>query len=368
MGGQLESFLHAIREAPDDDAPRLVLADWFEDHGDPHRAEFIRAQLRLAADLPEDERRELTEQEGALLAMHAERWLGPLAQKPWEVSFRRGTALVKIQASRLLRADVQEQAQEWFAPALVTDLRAEGTTSRWRQLLSLPLLEELSGLVLSGSKMKETDVVTLAECPRLAGLRHLGVRDGFSHSPDRWLSQPGMAALVESPHLRGLTRLDFRRFPLGHEAERLLMKGSRWRLTSLNLDGTMNPRLCEATWLPELKELSLYACMAWQETTVGLVRELAPARLRYLCLGSDAVGDAAAGTIAASAHLAELRELWLTYPRLFTEVGARALADSPYLTKLRLLHIHSMPADSPAGALLRERFGAVARFELLARE
>ena len=58
MSGQLESFLHAIRETPEDNVPRLVLADWFEDNGDPHRAEFVRTQIRLAGDLPDDERRE----------------------------------------------------------------------------------------------------------------------------------------------------------------------------------------------------------------------------------------------------------------------------------------------------------------------
>src|SRR4051794_16094466 len=104
MSGQLESFLHAIRAAPDEDAPRLVLADWFEDNGDPQRAEFIRTQVRLAGDLPQPERRELEEREAAPLVANTQRWLGPLAQKPWEVSFRRGTAVAKVQTSRLLRA------------------------------------------------------------------------------------------------------------------------------------------------------------------------------------------------------------------------------------------------------------------------
>jgi uncharacterized protein (TIGR02996 family) len=43
-----QAFLRAIAETPDDDAPRLVYADWLEEHGDPDRAEFIRVQCRLA--------------------------------------------------------------------------------------------------------------------------------------------------------------------------------------------------------------------------------------------------------------------------------------------------------------------------------
>ena len=45
-------FLSEIRERPGDDAPRLVFADWLDDQGQADRAEFVRAQVRLAA-LPE---------------------------------------------------------------------------------------------------------------------------------------------------------------------------------------------------------------------------------------------------------------------------------------------------------------------------
>ena len=38
-----DAFLQAIIENPDDDAPRLLYADWLEERGDP-RGEFIRVQ------------------------------------------------------------------------------------------------------------------------------------------------------------------------------------------------------------------------------------------------------------------------------------------------------------------------------------
>jgi len=44
-----KAFIAAIANAPDDETPRLVFADWLEDNGDPERAEFIRLQCRLAA-------------------------------------------------------------------------------------------------------------------------------------------------------------------------------------------------------------------------------------------------------------------------------------------------------------------------------
>jgi uncharacterized protein (TIGR02996 family) len=38
------AFLAAILDRPDDDLPRLVYADWLDEHGEPERAEFIRTQ------------------------------------------------------------------------------------------------------------------------------------------------------------------------------------------------------------------------------------------------------------------------------------------------------------------------------------
>ena len=48
-----EAFLQAILEAPEDETPRLVYADWLEDQGDP-RGEFIRLQAQLARLAPDD--------------------------------------------------------------------------------------------------------------------------------------------------------------------------------------------------------------------------------------------------------------------------------------------------------------------------
>jgi uncharacterized protein (TIGR02996 family) len=45
-----EPFLRAICAAPDDDAPRLVYADWLDEHGHPDRAEFIRKHIAGARD------------------------------------------------------------------------------------------------------------------------------------------------------------------------------------------------------------------------------------------------------------------------------------------------------------------------------
>lgn len=45
---EYQAMLAGIRAVPDDDLPRLVLADWLEEHGEAERAEFVRVQCELA--------------------------------------------------------------------------------------------------------------------------------------------------------------------------------------------------------------------------------------------------------------------------------------------------------------------------------
>jgi len=42
-----DALVEAILGAPTDDAPRLVYADWLDEHGESEHAEFIRLQCRI---------------------------------------------------------------------------------------------------------------------------------------------------------------------------------------------------------------------------------------------------------------------------------------------------------------------------------
>src|SRR5438552_114024 len=65
------AFLRLIAAAPDDDAPRLIYADWLEERGDP-RGSFIRVQCALARLAADDPRRgDLEGVERHLLAAYA---------------------------------------------------------------------------------------------------------------------------------------------------------------------------------------------------------------------------------------------------------------------------------------------------------
>src|SRR5262245_47849809 len=76
-----QAFLDAIRADPDDDTPRLVFADWLDEHGDADaraRAELMRVQCELARWVPDLRRRtQLQRRERELIAQHGPRWLFP---------------------------------------------------------------------------------------------------------------------------------------------------------------------------------------------------------------------------------------------------------------------------------------------------
>src|SRR4029078_12795197 len=87
---QLEIFLRACKSHPDDDVPRLILADWLQDHGDP-RGEFVHLQVRRARLSPDgDEALQMQYRERQLLRKHPFDWLGPLVDWASSWEFERG--------------------------------------------------------------------------------------------------------------------------------------------------------------------------------------------------------------------------------------------------------------------------------------
>src|SRR5262245_36293651 len=86
-----EAFLEDIRTHPEDDAPRLVFADWLDERGDADRAELIRVQCELARSGVDQRRRaELEQRQQQLLAAGEREWAGPLAAWGCIWEFRRG--------------------------------------------------------------------------------------------------------------------------------------------------------------------------------------------------------------------------------------------------------------------------------------
>jgi uncharacterized protein (TIGR02996 family) len=92
------ALLRESKECPEDDAPRLVLADWLEEHGDSERAEFLRLQLRLApgSAFSPGERRRLENRVSELFDRHGGAWLGPLWRWHTPVCWHRGLLTVPV--------------------------------------------------------------------------------------------------------------------------------------------------------------------------------------------------------------------------------------------------------------------------------
>jgi uncharacterized protein (TIGR02996 family) len=70
------ALLEAIWSHPHEDTPRLVYADWLQEHERPEQAEFIRIQCELARldEWDEDKRPALVKREEKLWKRFAKRW------------------------------------------------------------------------------------------------------------------------------------------------------------------------------------------------------------------------------------------------------------------------------------------------------
>src|SRR4051794_7091525 len=91
---ELLALLEVCRREPDDDAARLVLADWLEEHGDDvarDRGRFIRFQLaRPKVSEHSLEAWMFRHEEARLLHAHRTEWLGRLEKMTSRVTFDRG--------------------------------------------------------------------------------------------------------------------------------------------------------------------------------------------------------------------------------------------------------------------------------------
>jgi uncharacterized protein (TIGR02996 family) len=216
------AFLTAIAAAPDDDLPRLVYADWLDEHGEPGRAEFIRLQCAAA-------RGDGTAWDRAadLEARHRVEWLGPIGRIAFRAEFRRGFAEhVVLPASAFLT--------HGMALRRLTPLRGVTLLGARRALPEFvrgPLLAGLSALHLTGGRLGDDGVRLLAAAPALVGLETLRLGDNA-------LSDAGVAALARSPHLAVLTTLVLRDNAIGDGgAWELATAPFLGRLTTLDLGG-----------------------------------------------------------------------------------------------------------------------------------
>ena len=167
-------LLTAIADAPDDDTPRLVYADWLDEHNQPERAEFIRLQIGLSAGtIPKAQQEAARTRSEALFGRNQATWWGVLPHHPgvtWHTApfpFDRGFAHgVDFRHGKAWR----EHAKDVFAAAPVSRIGCDGTfsarTTRTR-IFASPLLGRFAEF--RGAQFDIEGARALANNPHLVG-------------------------------------------------------------------------------------------------------------------------------------------------------------------------------------------------------
>jgi uncharacterized protein (TIGR02996 family) len=293
------AFLDDIIAHPEDDAPRLIYADWLDEHGDEARAEFIRVQVALAKKrLPAGAgpRRDLQRREKALFRENGPRWAeayGRWGSKdlvhwrrgfPWEARIFHSPSLDRVLAE---------------IPAAAAAAPIQGLS------MSLPAADA------AGAQAVAATLATVR-------LRKLEVWGKYSpHRPASEMDRERRVAsrMLASPHLSGLEELELRQMAGGPSLVPSILR------------------------LERLKSLYLYLAEMNDDVSRRLARSPVAGRLEGLCLGADFT-SAAAQVVATSDAFVNLRTLDFNNSHIRDD-GAVALARSPHLANLRELLLHS---------------------------
>jgi uncharacterized protein (TIGR02996 family) len=308
-----DAFLQDIIAHPEDDAPRLIYADWLDEHGNEAeraRAEFIRIQCELA-NLPAAEggrRRDLERRQARLLKKYRPRWLEPLKkQLPAALYLRVSRGVFCrgfVEQVSLVPRLFLDWGEKLFGLQPITHLRLREVFLDRPRILTSPLLARLRGLDLSREPVRVRGCELLAGCPHLAGLAELRLaRADLTPTAVRALFRP-------DSHLRRLRLLD-----LG------------WN----NLHAPAGEALAGAPHL---------------------------AGLTHLDLDLNRLGAEGVSALAGSPHLANLTYLRLAHNNILP-AGARALLTSPHLGKLHTLYLRSNRLSKDLIRQLRRRFPEV---------
>lgn len=346
-------FLSAIVAEPDDDTHRLVFADWLDDHDQPDRAAFIRAQVKLARSEPGDEGYdELKLQERRLLGRHSEAWLEPIRQ--WLPPnfrqygcygiFRRGFVETAIVAARPLLAD----PDGLFAAAPVSGLVLWDSLSP--ELLACPALGRVERLQLH----EECDNYDYSH---LAAARHLGTLRELDLSA-RHIQAEALADLVASASWAGLESLELQAVYLDEAGFRAVGSALALpRLRRLRADcngfGPLDEWLV-GDWPRRLQDLDVGSSNLDSAETVALFGKGDWPALERLSLCGIGGADSGGRLAAALRAMPRLRTLDLSQ-RHFEE-PLRALTQGAGFAALHSLDISGGRQHDTAGLFPTEAF------------
>lgn len=220
-----DAFLQDILAHPDDDAPRLIFADWLEEQGDAAsaaRAEFIRVQCALAAGhLPEKRRAVLDRRQQEIFEEHGKEWARPIRHLVRGWNFHRGF----IDEVEVFSGRFVSYAGRLFRQAPIQHVHlarqvipTAGQRLNIADLADCEHLQRVRSLDLRDNRLESRDVRALVVSEHLIGLTALNL----SHNR---IGDGGIRALAEAPLLGRLTQLDLRHNDIGPAGVRALARG-----------------------------------------------------------------------------------------------------------------------------------------------
>jgi anti-anti-sigma factor len=211
-----EAFLETIRDEPEDDAVRLIYADWLDEQGQPERAEFIRLQIeraRLPADSPQMPG--MCAREREFLDCHGREWAGAVCPLVERYVFHRGF----VEEVTLSWMGLAEHSRELAQRALVRRLRVRPTWGinpvPFAALVESPLLPRLAEIDLRGNRIEDEMMAVLARLPSVGRLSALLLERNT-------ITDRGALDLARSRHLGQLVRVDLRGNTIGDFARQEL--------------------------------------------------------------------------------------------------------------------------------------------------
>jgi uncharacterized protein (TIGR02996 family) len=345
-----QAFLDSIIAAPEDDAPRLVYADWLSSKGDL-RGELITLQCQLTRLDADDERRvPLERREQQLLLEHGHAWLGRLRSGKLTRGLRSS-----LSGSAL---HISLEGPELFARAPISELTLRGLKpEEVASIAQLPFVLHVIELSIVNGTLGDDGLRQLLHGPRWRGLRRLRLHNcdlGPGTAP-ALLAWPG-ARQLDALHVVGR---------LGGAAVALLGRAPQLaQLEALTLHGALLDNRADflaRPALPEAAALDLSNNALGDDGVAQIVRLSALRRCRRLMLGRNELG-LGASTALARAGLAAVEALDLSMSNLGPE-GLATLSDGfPALTSLGLFQ--GSTGDVGAGILARSSLRKLAHLNL----
>lgn len=181
------ALLRTLAQNHQDNATRLVYADWLEEQGLSARAEFVRVHAELATLPPDDRRRNpLRLRERQLLKEHYAAWCAAYGLNIANVAFANGV----IDKMRLTDWQngmfLQLSHQPWFATLSELELSRlkldDAALARFAETADFPALRKL---MLHGNKITLTGMSALANAKGLPALQTLYLFDNPGSATDQ---------------------------------------------------------------------------------------------------------------------------------------------------------------------------------------